>query len=379
MGEMEMRKHILIFAALIVLGGLLLPAMPVAAAHNPQDGGVVIWNDDFVLGRDQELDGDLMVLNGNATLYVGSRIRGNAVIWNGNADVDGVIEGDLVTANGDVQLGRDSHVYGDVVCSWNCSVERAQGARVAGEIVAGPSLRAIPLGPWIGRGFWFQMPTPERRPFWASGPEQVLRWIVRLVRRLVTILVVAAIGGVVALVWPDATGQVGHTALQSPGASLGVGFLTLVAATALVIALTITICLSPVAALAALALGAVGLFGWVAVGARFGERLLHALGAAEVRPLWAGSLGTLIITLISVGLSTAFCLAPLGWLLILIVGCLGLGAVVLTRFGTTPYTPEHGRATREPPGIKDQDALQSPEMDDEPLEAPSARTENERE
>jgi hypothetical protein len=197
-------------------------------------------------------------------------------------------------------------------------------------------------------------------PFWLSGPEQLLRWILRIVRSLVTILVIAAIGGVVALVWPQATAQVGRAAFESPGASLGVGFLTIVAAIALIIALAITICLSPAAALVALFLGAAGLLGWVAIGARIGERLLGALGAGEVAPLWVGGLGTLIITLITIGLTAGFCLAPLGWMLMFVIGCFGLGAVVLTRFGTTAYVPGQRRQADEP--------LSPPALPDEPLE-----------
>jgi hypothetical protein len=136
--------------------------------------------------------------------------------------------------------------------------------------------------------------------------------------------------------------------------------LTIVAATALIVALAITICLSPAAALVALLLGAAGLLGWVAIGARIGERLLGALGAGEVAPLWVAGLGTLVITLITVGLTAGLCLAPLGWVLIFVVGCFGLGAVVLTRFGTMAYVPGQRREADEP--------LSPPALPDEPLE-----------
>jgi hypothetical protein len=181
-----------------------------------------------------------------------------------------------------------------------------------------------------------------------SGAEQLLRWIFRIVRGMLTILVIAAIGSVVALIWPEATDRVGLTAFRSPGASLGIGVLTLVAGITLVTVLAITICLSPAAVLLALALGAAALFGWVAIGARVGRRLLRALNAGEVAPLWVAGLGTLVITLITMGLSAAFCLAPLGWLLMFAIGCFGLGAVVLTRFGTTPYVPGGDREPSEP-------------------------------
>jgi hypothetical protein len=50
--------------------------------------------------------------------------------------------------------------------------------------------------------------------------------------------------------------------------------------------------------------------------------------------MWAAGLGTLTLTLVVIGLNAFFCLAPLGWLIIIVLGSLGLGAVVLTRFGT---------------------------------------------
>lgn len=334
-----MKKQTLILLTLLLLGAFLLPGMPVAASTPPPDDGVVIWNEDYVLAAGEELDGDLIVFNGDATLESESRIRGNAVIWNGNAEVNGIIEENLVATNGDVRLGEDALVQGDVVCSWNCDVEQLAGARIGGKIVEGPSLRGIPFADWGETGLRIQVPPPDRQPFWISGAEQLLRWLFRIVRGIVTVLVIAAIGGVVALIWPEATDRVGLTAFRSPGASLGIGALTLLAGITLVTVLAITICLSPAAALIALALGAAALFGWVAIGARVGRRLLKALNTGDVAPLWVASLGTLIITLITMGLSAAFCLAPLGWLLMFIIGCFGLGAVVLTRFGTTPYVP----------------------------------------
>ena len=335
--ETGVRIRALVSLTLALLVGLLLPAVPALAASETPDDGVVIWNEDYTLSKDEVLDGDLVVFNGDVTLESGSRVRGNVVIWNGNAEASGLVGGNLVISNGEIQLGEDAHVEGDVVCSWNCDIQREEGARVGGDIIEGPTLQGFPFADWGEQGLRIRVPSRDAKPFWLSGPEQLLKWVFRVVRGLVTILVIAAIGGVVALIWPNATAQVGHTAFESPGASLGVGFLAIVAAIALVLALAITICLSPAAALVGLFVGAAGLFGWVAIGARVGQRMLGAFGAAEVPPILVAGLGTLVITLITVGLSAGFCLAPLGWLILFAIGCLGLGSVVLTRFGTTAY------------------------------------------
>lgn len=335
-----MRRRTFIWLIALLLGGLLPVTSALAASDSPDDG-VVLWNEDYTLAEGEQLDGGLVVFNGDVTLAIYSRVEGDVVIWNGGADVEGTIRGDLVASNGDIHLGGNARVTGDVVCIWNCNIERGEGAQVEGSIVEGISLRGFQLGRWRG----LTRPSIEMTggsPFWLWGPRHALAWLLKVIRGMITILVIAVMGGLAALIWPEATAQVGRTVFKSPGPSLGIGLLTIVAATALIIALTITICFSPVAALIALALAAAGLFGWVAIGARVGERLLQGIDlgeTGEVAPLWAAGLGTLLITLVSVGLSAALCLAPLGWLLILTLGSLGLGAVVLTRFGTTPYIP----------------------------------------
>jgi hypothetical protein len=349
---------------------LLLSAMPARAAGSPPgDDGVVIWNEDYTLGEGEQLDGDLIVFSGDATLETGSRVTGSVIIWNGSAEVAGTIEGDLVVSGGDIHLDDSAQVEGDVVCSWNCDLEQEEGSRVDGGVIEG-----IPL-----RGLHFErlrdapVRIPSLRSVWTSSTGQVLDWTLRAMRRVITVLVVAAVGGLVALIWPHQTTQIGRTVIEAPWPSFGIGLLTVVAATALIIALALTICLSPAAALVALALGAAGLFGWIGVGAQVGERLLKALNVHEIAPLWAAGLGTLLITLVGVGLSVAFCLALLGWLVILVLGCLGLGAVVLTRFGTMAYVPSTGeepgpsRPTLSPSAPT---STAAPEPPESPAESP---------
>jgi hypothetical protein len=370
-----MNRQRFFWLTLLLAVGLLLPAAPVLAnASPPEDDGIVVWNEDYTLEEGERLNGNLVVFNGDVTLEIDSYVNGSVITWNGSAEVEGTVNGDVVVSSGDIYLGDGALVEGNVVCSWDCDLEQAEGARVEGVYTEGDPLKGLYIDPRNGIPIP-SIPSPAR--FWVSGPGRVFSWGLKLIRNVAAVLVVAAVAGLVALIWPDPTARIGRALIEAPGQSLGIGLLTSTAATMLIVVLAVTVCLSPIAALAALALGAAGLLGWIGIGAVIGERLLQALDVRGIAPLWAAGLGTLLISLIGGGLSSAFCLAPLGWLIIVILGCLGLGAVVLTRFGTLAYVPVTGPARRpsgstpppapskepEPPQPSEEEAVEEIEND----------------
>jgi len=107
-----MHKRILAWLILLLVGGLLLPAVPALASNTPPDDGVIVWNEDYTLEEGEELDSDLIVFNGDVTLEVDSRVRGSVVVWGGDADVEGTIERELVVSDGNITLGDDAWVEG---------------------------------------------------------------------------------------------------------------------------------------------------------------------------------------------------------------------------------------------------------------------------
>ncbi len=331
------RRRFIWFILLLAVG-VLLPVTPVLAGNGspPGDEGIVVWNEDYTLEEDNRLDGNLIVFNGDATLEVGSDVAGSVIIWNGSVEVEGSVDGDVVVSGGDIYLGDDAYVSGNVVCSWECELEQEEGAQIEGVYTEGDPLEGLRIDPGNGIPIPY-IPSPA--DVWVSGPGRVLSWGLQFIRNVAAILVVAAVAGLVALIWPDPMAQIARTLVRAPAPSLGMGVLTSIAGVMLIVVLAITICLSPIAALAALALGAAGLLGWIGIGAVVGERLMQALNSREITPLWSVGLGTLVISVVVGGLNSVSCLAPLGWLLVAIVGCLGLGAVVLTRFGTTTFVP----------------------------------------
>ena len=170
-----------------------------------------------------------------------------------------------------------------------------------------------------------KLATPWRT--WSAGASPVLSWLGSWLRGFGSALVLALLALLAVTLWPRQTDLIADTVWHSPAASLGVGLLTYLVVLGLVVLLIITICLSP---LLVLATAAAFLIGWIALGWLVGRRLLQALKAKEVAPIWEAALGVFLLTL----LGTVPCI---GWLAWVVGGAFGLGAVVLTRFGTRRY------------------------------------------
>ncbi len=314
-------KKILTACLLALL--LIAPASP-ALANGGE--GVVIFGKDFTLESGEEVDGDLAVFGGNVVLEENSFVDGTVFIMGGSATVAGEVDGDLVVFGGNVELKSTALIGSDVV-AWGGQVERAEGAVVKGNVSEGVTTRFF-RGPRIVRVFPFP-PTLGMVPL-EAGPRLFLNTMMDIFKAVVTALALMALGLLVILFLPRQTETVAQAVLAAPLPSLGVGFLTAVVAIGLTALLAITICLSPIALFIGLATTAGGFFGWIAVGLLVGQKLLEGLKAQEPAPLLAVVIGVLLISLISA-------LPCLGFFVFLGVVSLGLGGVVLTRFGTMSY------------------------------------------
>jgi len=339
-----------IMIALLLALLVAIPATPALA--NGDDEGRVVFGEDVTVEAGEELEGDLVVFGGDVLVKEGGRVDGDAAVIGGNVTVSGEVDGDLVAIGGNVELTSTAVIGGDLVAIGG-RFEREEGAVVRGQVVR--SLRF---------GFRFRGIAPLRPPLAIERWGDVAwRLFYRFLSALITVLTLTALGLLVVLFLPRQTQVVGQAILAAPLPALGVGLLTGIVALALMVLLAITICLSPIAFLVGVATFAAGLFGWIAAGLLVGERVMEALNgfaleglplsvsrsaqARRVRepvPLVAAAIGVLLISLLAM-------VPCIGWLLALFLGLLGLGAVVLTRFGTIAYpapTPPQPPATPQP-------------------------------
>jgi hypothetical protein len=141
---------------------------------------------------------------------------------------------------------------------------------------------------------------------------------------------------------PDHTERVRYTAVNSPLPSLGIGLLAALVFIPLIFILTfvmiilvVTICLLPLLLLVLIFTAVVAwAFGLIALGYEVGKRLNKGMNQDWAPPLSAG-IGTFLLLLVVNGLEVV--IPCVGWVFPILAGALGLGAVLLSRFGTRVY------------------------------------------
>lgn len=309
-----MRKWMLPLVVVMLFLGLTVPVW----ADNG-NGEVILFGEDLVIRSDETVSGDVVIFGGNLELQAGGRVRGDVACLGGRAVVDGRIDGSLVVLGGTVDLKSNAVVNQDLF-TLGSSVTRAEGATVRGERIEGFE--------WDWRE-WRNAP----QNWWTSQPRGeglVINWVGSLVRLAIRTLALMALGVVLVLILPKQTVQVGQTATQLPVPSAGVGLLTFVVLL-VAVPLLVIICVGiPLVVVLAIAFVAAQLMGRTAIGLWVGERLLQALNVREPQPVLEVAVGVALIELLTA-------VPCIGWLLGVLVSLAGLGAVVLTRFGTVPY------------------------------------------
>jgi DUF4097 and DUF4098 domain-containing protein YvlB len=96
-------------------------------------------NGTIKLGKQVQLAGDMTTVNGSTSAAQGSEIRGNIETVNGRIELDATrVGGGIRTKNGDVTVGANSHVSGDLVVE---KVSRGwfNGNKRTPKIVIGPN------------------------------------------------------------------------------------------------------------------------------------------------------------------------------------------------------------------------------------------------
>ena len=303
-----------LFRILFVFMLLVVIARPetVQAKGLPEDE--VVFGGAFRLESGETLDGSLIIVGGIATLESGSTVTQDVILLGGTVKAAGVVHGNVVGLGGLITLDETALVEGNLAAI-GAHLDRADGARVEGEITETE-----------GRPFTFTFPGSVQVPriSLAFSPVFELIWFV------LKIFLWTALAVLAMLFVPAHAVRVSAAAVRQPVAAGGLGLLSL----AVLVTLALTIILLPAALILGVLVAIAWVFGLVALGLEIGTRISRLFNQDWIAAISAG-IGTFILMLVLNGLSAANTLV--GFIFSILVGFVGLGAVLLTRFGTRSY------------------------------------------
>jgi len=334
---MKAINRILIFIVLISV--ILIPTT--ASASGFMDDKI-IFGGNFTLANGETLDGDLVVFGGNVVLEESSSVNGDVVVMGGKVISNGTINGNLVAMGGLVELQQFARINGDLTVLGG-SFEQADGAHITGNIVTEENIpfkftRPDNVGLFNGD---FSTLRFQQLPFVSAS------WF------MFRIMIWTGLAILIALFIQDQAAVINRAAFGEPIMSILVGMGVIIVAPLILIALIITILLSPVSLIGIFALIAAWVVGLVAASIEVGKKLAQSLNQSWPIPILAG-VGMFILSLFFNGFSQ---LVPcVGWLPRFVLGTWVMGAVILTRFGSREY-PES-------------DGIDTPPTEDLPLPAP---------
>jgi len=315
-----MKTFKIILVLLLLIAAVIIPTTVSASGFKDDK---VVFGGNFTLQSGETLHGDLVVFGGNVILETSSTVNGDTVILGGNVNTDGTINGNLVALGGFVELKSQAQVNGDLTVLGS-SYDQADGAEISGNIVTEENVPfEFNLPSRIGL-FNGKVPVPEFRqlPFVSTS------WF------FFRVLIWTGLAVLITLFIQDQAVIINKTAFSQPFMSILVGLGVILIAPLVLIALIITILLSPVSLIGIFGLVAAWVIGLVSLSIEIGKKLAEALNQTWTAPLMAG-FGMFILALFFNGFNQ---IVPcFGWMPKFVLGLWVMGAVILTRFGTREY------------------------------------------
>ncbi|MEK6256554.1 MAG: hypothetical protein N2C13_04450, partial [Chloroflexota bacterium] len=226
----------------------------------------------------------------------------------------GEVTENLVVFGGNVSIADTAKINLDLVAVGG-NYTKSPGAAVGGQVITEFPESSIPT---FRRGQSFQPITNA-----TYGLTSVVSYFLNT-------LIFTALAVLIVLFLPKQVENTADTIVSQPLTAGGLGCLTIPVVVITSIVIMFFIITIPLSILAMFALAIALVFGWIAAGYVIGRRLADALDQDWSNIVQAG-VGMFTLSIVTGGLGFA---QPLGGLVSIAIGSVGLGAVLISRFGT---------------------------------------------
>jgi hypothetical protein len=328
----------LVAAGLAITGTVSRAEDSVVTEIQIDDSGVKIGDTEYDTGegvsrrtRVRVIGEDIVQFGDDIVVDEGEIVEGDVVAILGSIVIDGMVEGDVVAVGGELKIGSTGEIDGDAV-SVGGGVEKEPGAKVRGEIVSVGGGEAFGLTPMC--------PTFTGGIFSRGG---------RLGLFVLWTVMVVILGLIIMAVFRRGVENVCMRARKEAFKAGLIGLLAEVLLVPAMLLFIITIIGIPIGVLVLpLVFVLAALFGYIGVSYAVGARLGNGHGRS---PYASIALGVIVLsglailggliglpggTIQMIGKVVGF----IGWAVIYVAVTVGLGAVILSKFGSSDMKPK---------------------------------------
>lgn len=280
---MSTKNIIALLIAAVILVFLL--ASPVWAQVDGQEGSITRF------GEDVEVE-------------EGETVGGSITVFGGDVLIAGTVDGSVAVIGGDAKLESTAVVNGSLSVVGG-RIEREAGSRVTGTVTSGSQF--FPRGRiFVNPSTWFGF---------------------SLLASFLMLIGTLALGVIVVAFIPDHTEKIAMFIAREPWQSIGWGFLLALLIIPAMILLAVTIIGIPIIPVLAIFVAVAYIYGYIAASLLIGKRIFEVSKAVGASLIVETLVGLLVVGLLRF-------IPFIGGLIGLVVGLLGFGAVMLTKFGT---------------------------------------------
>ncbi len=272
---------------------------------------------------------DIVQFGNDIHVEANESVEGDVVAILGSIIVEGMVEGDVVAIGGELTIGSRGEIEGDAVAVGG-GVTKEPGARVRGETVS------------IGHG---KVLAPRVCPFFAGS---VFSRGGRLLIFIIWIIMLMVLGVIIMAVFRRGVDNV-CVRVRKEAFKMGlIGLLTEVLLIPIMVLFIVTIIGIPIGVFALPLLFALAmLLGFVGVSYVVGARLGNGHGRSPYSSLALGlfALHGLVLLAMIIGLPggglmvIGKIISFFGWAVLYVAATVGLGAVIMSKFGTAGLRP----------------------------------------
>ena len=314
-----MKKQLVrIFLCFSFLISYSLVFPPTVYAQSGDGDDQLILGQSYTLESGKVQEGSIIVFGGTLVVEDGARVNGDIFIAGGSLDLKGKVKGAVSSLGSYVNIGDTAVIEKDLSVVGG-TVSRSEKASVLGhvDVSSGEKLDFVRPNDVIN--------DLKRTPvLFDLGP------IKDIFGSMSRVLGLAALAALIVLFLNKHVEYVAQTLTVKPLLSFLIGLLSAIVVPALMLLLCITLILFPFGILGLLLLGAAFLFGWIAAGYEVGKRLTASL-KLNWAPAIVAAVGAFFLATVS---EMANIIPCLGWIIAGFISFFGLGAVVMSRFGT---------------------------------------------